>query len=316
MTRSIARLLLQPSINNMAKQIIHQKNIFSQNKKFNLIIEGIGFGIYYAIGAISLILEITRNVNCIHLNNIYGASSGALAGLLYILAEHNYLTIDEIYSSYDHFKFPGLASSLKKWLNKLLPDNIFELVNKRLNIFIFNLTNMKKCLISNFNSKNEVIDAVIGSCSIPGITCSKYYIPNINKDYKWIDPIFCGNVDDTQSLIIKINPIYAIVRHLYPPWRLLIPSNNSNIDILCIYGMKDCYKSLILNSKIKSIQLFKNKFSFSNSIITFFQRAKILMILLVLRYLYKKNIYRYLNSNLKHQLQLLTSLLNNLINQE
>lgn len=309
-----ARLLLQPTIDNMANQIIHQKNIFITYKNINLVLEGFGLNIFYAIGAISLILEITKKTKIINVNYIYAVSSGALIGLFYILAENDYLNIDDIYNSYKYFKFSTLIYQIKQWLYNYLPNDICQLVNNRLNIMIFDLCSMKRYFICNFKTKNQLIDAIIGSICIPGINCSKYYIPEINKNYKWINPLFCGSIETNNNLLIRINTYNHLIKY-FPNTNILFNSNYNDIDILCIHGIKDCYKTLIFESKIKSICIITNKFDYLNHKFCYLIKLlKILFFSITIRYLYKKkkNIYNSFKCNFKYTLHNL-SILNNLI---
>ena len=75
----------------------------------------------------------------------------------------------------------GLKSVLREWLEFALPDDAHERCTSRLTIIMRALRNLQLVSMSNFESRDQLIDMLVASCSIPFVTTptkvdGRYYI--------------------------------------------------------------------------------------------------------------------------------------------
>jgi predicted acylesterase/phospholipase RssA len=149
----------------------------------NLVITGGGYRAYY----LSLVQYYILNYTNLKVNKCSGASIGAICGAT-ILCKIDYNIINEAYEECREKKInPYAKDFMYKFLNEGLPDNAHEICNNRLFIAVHEVTlrGLKKHIISEFTSKEDLIQCLLASSSIPYITIPTLYYTY--RDMKCID---------------------------------------------------------------------------------------------------------------------------------
>ncbi|XP_019401787.1 PREDICTED: patatin-like phospholipase domain-containing protein 1 isoform X2 [Crocodylus porosus] len=109
-------------------------------------------------------------------SKIYGTSSGALIATLVtcgceIDAVVGYMTetVKNMEGSILGYLYPNnkIILNIQKALEKCLPDNAHQLASGRLHIFLTQVSSIQSAVVSEFSSKEEIIQAVTCSCFIP-----------------------------------------------------------------------------------------------------------------------------------------------------
>uniref|UniRef100_A0A8C3TYI7 triacylglycerol lipase n=1 Tax=Catharus ustulatus TaxID=91951 RepID=A0A8C3TYI7_CATUS len=150
---------------------------------------GCGFLGVYHIGAATCLQERAPHV-IRDARHIYGASAGALAGavlacadVLALAKEARKRNLGPLHPSFNVIKI------IRDGLMRNLPENTHQLSSGRLCISLTRVSDGKNALISNFNSKEEVIQALICSSFVP-IYCG--LIPPSFRGVRYVD----GGISD------------------------------------------------------------------------------------------------------------------------
>ncbi|NXT94133.1 PLPL1 protein, partial [Anhinga rufa] len=147
----------------------------------SILIRGCGFFLPYEAGAFRALQELSPDLMK-SASRIYGASSGsvvatfALCGcdigksyaLPFTLNEIKLFTIDALKSLF-WWLFPGqkLIKTLRDVLNHFLPPNAHQLVSGRLHVIITRVQDWRSIVVSEFASREDLIQALICSCFVP-----------------------------------------------------------------------------------------------------------------------------------------------------
>ncbi|XP_053560615.1 omega-hydroxyceramide transacylase [Bombina bombina] len=141
----------------------------------SLSFSGSGFLVLYQIGAVQALWEMAPDI-IKSAPKVYGASAGSLIAAAVVFKTN----LDELQKTFleaaieARKTIPGpfypcfnLTGFLKKALLKFVPDNAHELATGRLHVALTRLSDGKNILVSDFKSKEEVIQALICSCFVP-----------------------------------------------------------------------------------------------------------------------------------------------------
>ncbi|XP_026182881.1 patatin-like phospholipase domain containing 3 [Mastacembelus armatus] len=186
--------------------------MFDLNGGWNLSFAGCGFLGVYHIGVASCLLE-----NAPYLvkgaTKLYGASAGALTAS--VLASRASLTKcceDVIFLAKEarkrnlgplHPTF-NLIKVIRSGLDNELPSDAHTLVSGRLCISLTRVSNGENVLVSEFSSKEELIQALICSCFIP-IYCG--LIPPSFRGVRYVDGGISNNLPQSElKNTITISP--------------------------------------------------------------------------------------------------------------
>ncbi|NWW34192.1 PLPL1 protein, partial [Panurus biarmicus] len=139
---------------------------------YSILFRGCSFLITYEAGVFSALRDLSPDIMK-SAYRIYGSSSGsavATAGLCGcdIGKGYRFLYIFHLKTSFWGL-VPGgwIPKLLKDILNKFLPLNAHELVSGKLHIVLTRLHDWRSVTVSEFASKEELIEAVTCSCFIP-----------------------------------------------------------------------------------------------------------------------------------------------------
>jgi hypothetical protein len=189
----------------------------------DVTISGGGFSVYYT----SLFLIYLHNYSKIKIHRISGVSAGAAVAAFMLGGVSVKGSIDGynyVKSLYYNDKDITPVGTIRKWLENLLPDNIAEICNNRLfiNVNEVTLTGLKPTVISTYSDKEDVINAVVASSSIPLITISSLYTSWKGK--KWIDGFQPFEFTDNQrpQLCVSLPNADYDVKYVFRPADLKI----------------------------------------------------------------------------------------------
>jgi hypothetical protein len=217
----------------------------------NLVITGGGFSFYYATGICGVLAELKRSQR-LRIHHYYGVSSGALACAC-LLADINITTwIDhypKIYNEYNDPEGQGrdFIGIFRDILHTHLPDDIHLRANGILHITVRPYKSLLQThVISQYPSRQYLIDALLGSCSIPYISINALG--------------YCLEIDGSPSLVIDgVTPPQPCHHdNEYPTLEVNLMSYNlsyaekfrptlTSIDFLVMHGCIDIYKFLVKN---------------------------------------------------------------------
>uniref|UniRef100_A0A8C0QPS8 triacylglycerol lipase n=1 Tax=Chelonoidis abingdonii TaxID=106734 RepID=A0A8C0QPS8_CHEAB len=178
-----------------------------KQRGWNLSFAGCGFLGVYHIGAATCLQE--RAPHLIRdARNIFGASAGALAGAVlpsilqrYVLGlakEARKRSLGPLHPSFNVIKI------IRDVLFKTLPENTHQLSAGKLCISLTRVSDGKNVLVSNFNSKEEIVQALICSSFVP-IYCG--LIPPSFRGVRYVDGGISDNLPQYESKnTITISP--------------------------------------------------------------------------------------------------------------
>ncbi|XP_025061807.1 patatin-like phospholipase domain-containing protein 1 [Alligator sinensis] len=148
---------------------------------------GCGFLMFYQMGVMKALQELAPEI-LRSASKIYGTSSGALiATLVTCGCEIDAViacmteTVKNMEGTILRYLYPNnrVILNIQKALEKCLPDNAHQLASGRLHIFLTQVSGLQNVVVSEFSSKEEIIQAV---------TCS-FFVPVYNG---YIPPSFQG----------------------------------------------------------------------------------------------------------------------------
>lgn len=163
-------------------------------KNINILLSGGGLGSFYQVGIMKLLdgYCLQNNVN---INKIYCVSGGAMVAAFYM----NGINVNMFSDIYNEIKNDPeknsqyLVDVLKQYLTIHLDDDCHLKCSGRLNIFVYEILSRRRIqrkVINKFTSKDDLINVIVGSCTISYVTSRNsyhthngcYYIDGIDID--------------------------------------------------------------------------------------------------------------------------------------
>ncbi|XP_069801849.1 omega-hydroxyceramide transacylase-like [Dendropsophus ebraccatus] len=158
----------------------------------SLSFSGSGFLSLYQIGAVKALLDLAPEI-LTSAPKVYGASAGALVAAAVVLKVNldriRRVILDAATEARKNILGPffptfNLLTILRKALLNLLPDNAHEVARGRLSIALTRISDGKNILVSDFKSKEEVMQALLCSCFVP-FYCG--FVPPLFRGVRYID---------------------------------------------------------------------------------------------------------------------------------
>ena len=207
------------------------------DEEMDLVINGGAFKGYMA-GGIGLVLQkygLLKNIN-----SIYGVSAGSQIAIWYIVKNNLKHSLKSYYNLRLYTKLPNKID-LFDINNSFLQDDIHEIANKKKISFVatkIRWFSFQKSLLTNFNSKDHLIQCLKASCSLPLLFNSKWpFCQKIDNDY-YIDGAFSDingldHYSNRNQLFINLGNIQ------YPLYKALNPLGvDDNLEESIIEGIK------------------------------------------------------------------------------
>ncbi|CAH2220712.1 patatin-like phospholipase domain-containing 1 [Pelobates cultripes] len=170
-----------------ADAAVAQQELVSTNSPLSLSFSGSGFLSLYQIGAVKALLEQAPEI-LKSAPKVYGASAGSLvaAAVVFKVNLDQSLQMKLSGNTYDILNLLlnaatearkttlgplcprfNLIKNLHKALLHLLPDNAHQMATGRLFVALTRLSDLKDIMVSDYKSKEEVVQVLICSCFVP-----------------------------------------------------------------------------------------------------------------------------------------------------
>ncbi|XP_076153594.1 patatin-like phospholipase domain containing 3 [Alosa pseudoharengus] len=186
--------------------------MFACKDDWNLSFAGCGFLGVYHIGVASCLLE--QAPEFVHGSvRLYGASAGALTAAVLASRASIAKCCEEVISLAQEARSRNLGplhpsfnvmKVIRSGLQRNLPDDAHTLASGRLCVSLTRVSDGKNILVSNFNSKEELIQALICSCFIP-VYCGLF--PPSFRGVRYVDGGISDNLPQAgQKKTISISP--------------------------------------------------------------------------------------------------------------
>lgn len=249
----------------------------------NFSFAGCGFLGIYHVGVASCLKQHAPHLvkNC----QFAGASAGALVACCLIcdccLGDCTTFTLRlatkarsySIGPLHPNFK---VANILRDAMREVLPDNAHELASGRLFISFTRVSDRKNVVVSEYNTKEELIQALLCSAHVPlysGLVPPSYRgvryvdgglsdnIPAINEETISVSPFagesdICPKDDSANTLHIYLanTSMQFTMGNLYRMSRALFPPHPEILSDMCQQGFDDCLKYLQNNGLISCVR--------------------------------------------------------------
>ncbi|XP_059482645.1 1-acylglycerol-3-phosphate O-acyltransferase Pnpla3-like isoform X4 [Neocloeon triangulifer] len=244
----------------------------------NLSFAGCGFLGIYHVGVAACLKKYAPHLL---LNKISGASAGAIAGccllcdvplgeitsdVLRVVSEARGKTLGPFSPSFN------VQNILLEGLAKVLPDDCHERVSGKLHISLTRVYDGKNVIVSEFNSKEDLLQALLSSAFIPifsgwvpprfhGVRyidgCYSDNLPILDENTVTVSP-FCGESDicprDDSYNVLQVNLANTSIelsrQNIYRFARILFPPNPEILSDMCKQGFDDALRFLHRNNLI------------------------------------------------------------------
>ncbi|CAG0885278.1 unnamed protein product [Darwinula stevensoni] len=244
----------------------------------NVSFAGCGFLGIYHVGVASCFKKYAPNL---FVDKTAGASAGAIAACCLLCnSPLGQITSDVIrVASQARAKTLGpfnptfnITKILRSGLEEILPENCHEIVNGKLHVSLTRVYDRRNVIISHFESKEDLIQALLCSAFIPifsgwvplklrGVRyidgCFSNNIPLLDEHTITVSP-FCGETDicprDPSASLLQINLANTSIElsreNLYRMARILFPPEPEILSRMCQQGFDDALKFLQRNQLI------------------------------------------------------------------
>ncbi|XP_068015559.1 omega-hydroxyceramide transacylase isoform X2 [Melanerpes formicivorus] len=193
-----------------------EESLQGSSTPFSLSFSGSGFLVLYQVGVVQSLLELAPELlksAC----KVYGSSAGSLIAAAVVcgvglddLKEFFFAMAKEVRKTILGPLSPkcSLLANIKTVLQKMLPEDSYQLASGRLHISLTRVADGQNVMVSDFSSKEELIQALLCSCFLP-IYCG--FIP---PSYRGV--IFNGSIQ------ISIENLCRISYALFPPSTMVL----------------------------------------------------------------------------------------------
>lgn len=129
----------------------------------------------------------------ITVGKLHGVSSGALICATYLGVESGFTKLEDIYRCYQIFaRSRWLSFAMRQFLHECLPPDIHERASKRMHITVTEVSAAtcwlpKRRVICNFATRDELLDTIMASTVIPGLTAPGLHRPTSCPGAYWLD---------------------------------------------------------------------------------------------------------------------------------
>ncbi|NWI12915.1 PLPL1 protein, partial [Crypturellus soui] len=180
---------------------------------FSLSFSGSGFLVLYQVGVLQSLLELAPELlrsAC----KVYGSSAGSLIATAVVcginlddLKEYFFVSAREFRNTILGPLSPkcSLMENIKKLLQRTLPENSHQVASGRLHISLTRVVDGQNVMVSEFSSKEDLIQAILCSCFLP-FYCG--FIPPSYRGVRYVDGGFTGlqPVSTLEEAVITVSP--------------------------------------------------------------------------------------------------------------
>nr|UEK51503.1 Bmm-like protein 2 [Parasacculina yatsui] len=184
-------------------------SIADKLSQMNLSFAGCGFLSVYHVGVAACM---RRYCPDLFNNRISGASAGALAAAALICDTSLSSMMSELVQLVTNIQnhlggpfspFVNITNMLRSNLEKTLPDDAHIRCSGRLHISVTRLQDSKNCILSQFESKQQLIEALLCTCFIPIFSGWR---PPLFCGVRYMDGCYSNNLPTMDSRTITVSP--------------------------------------------------------------------------------------------------------------
>ncbi|XP_041528201.1 1-acylglycerol-3-phosphate O-acyltransferase PNPLA3 isoform X2 [Microtus oregoni] len=252
--------------------------MYDPERGWSLSFAGCGFLGFYHVGATLCLSERAPHL-LRDARTFFGCSAGALHVVTFLCSlplDHIIETLMDLVRKARSRSIGSLHPSfninkcIRDGLRESLPDNVHQIISGRACISLTRVSDGENVLVSDFHSKDEVVDALLCSCFIPFFSG---LIPPSFRGERYVD----GGVSDNVPLLdakttITVSPFYGehdicpkvkstnffqvnvtnlslrlCARNLHLLTRALFPPDLKVVGELCFQGYLDAFRFLAEN---------------------------------------------------------------------
>jgi predicted acylesterase/phospholipase RssA len=172
-------------IKKILDEIVYQRPLENENDELyqtssstclnevDVVISGGGLKGYFVTGA-SYVLHKSLSKNGITVARAAGTSAGAWAAFFLLIGLDISTWIETYYAcqDMDHLTIHEAYDLIIPWIKAHIPENTYESCNHRLFISISEITiwGLKNCIVNEFQSNDDIFQALLGSSTIPFVS--------------------------------------------------------------------------------------------------------------------------------------------------
>lgn len=211
---------------------------------FNFVCSGGGLMAFYG-GAVASVLGSLHRDGVLKVDQLHGVSCGALVCCCLLSVEANYMKLECVYRCYQLFvQGVWLSYSMRQFLDEFLPPDIHERATGRLHVTVSEFSvgcgMPRRRTVSIFPTRAHLLDTVMASTIIPGLTAPRMHRPKGGLNVWWMDG---GTVNSpsptnghTPCLMLDL---MQIRKELQYPLRWIIQTVDDDFDAnLCLPALK------------------------------------------------------------------------------
>uniref|UniRef100_A0ABK0LMA4 Patatin-like phospholipase domain containing 3 n=1 Tax=Rattus norvegicus TaxID=10116 RepID=A0ABK0LMA4_RAT len=268
--------------------------MYDPERRWSLSFAGCGFLGFYHIGATLCLSERAPHI-LREARTFFGCSAGALHAVTFVCS----LPLDHIMEILMDLvrkarsrnigtlhPFFNINKCVRDGLQETLPDNVHQIISGKVYISLTRVSDGENVLVSEFHSKDEVVDALVCSCFIPlfsglippSFRGERYVDGGVSDNVPVLDakttitvsPFYgehdiCPKVKSTNFLQVNITnlSLRLCTGNLHLLTRALFPSDVKVMGELCFQGYLDAFRFLeengICNGPQRSLSLSLEK---------------------------------------------------------
>ncbi|NXH11195.1 PLPL1 protein, partial [Bucco capensis] len=155
---------------------------------FSILVRGCGYLIIYEAGVLDALKDWCPGL-LKSAARVYGASSGSIMATVALCECDTDAMKRSIYKTVENTFWPcvygkKLSKIIKDTLNEYLPPNAHELVSGKLHVIITRLRDCRSVAVSHFDSKEDLIQAILCSCYVP---LYSGFLPPVYHGVRYVD---------------------------------------------------------------------------------------------------------------------------------
>ncbi|EDM15608.1 similar to adiponutrin, isoform CRA_a [Rattus norvegicus] len=259
--------------------------MYDPERRWSLSFAGCGFLGFYHIGATLCLSERAPHI-LREARTFFGCSAGALHAVTFVCS----LPLDHIMEILMDLvrkarsrnigtlhPFFNINKCVRDGLQETLPDNVHQIISGKVYISLTRVSDGENVLVSEFHSKDEVVDALVCSCFIPlfsglippSFRGERYVDGGVSDNVPVLDakttitvsPFYgehdiCPKVKSTNFLQVNITnlSLRLCTGNLHLLTRALFPSDVKVMGELCFQGYLDAFRFLEENALTEAIK--------------------------------------------------------------
>ncbi|XP_050698649.1 1-acylglycerol-3-phosphate O-acyltransferase Pnpla3-like isoform X2 [Eriocheir sinensis] len=262
-------------------------------EKMNFSFAGCGFLGIYHVGVAACLKKYAPNLL---VNKISGASAGALAAVCLLCDSPLGIITSSVLKTATEARRCTLGpfsptfnveKLLREGLLSVLPDDAHKIVSGRLFISVTRVSDGKNILLSQFDTREELIHAILCSCWVPGFSG---WVPPLCRGVRYLDGVLSDNLPHLDPHTITVSPFAGNVdicprdknaargwaavnlantsielskENLYRFARILFPPHPNVLSKMCQQGFNDALDFLQRNNLISCTRCLAVQSSFN-----------------------------------------------------